>query len=219
MTEIETKSLYKLGRFFIRPYLRFRFNPQISGTQNVPSSGAVLFVSNHLGALDTFLIPSFAPRQVHFLAKASLFDGRFKNLVMRSIGAVPVYREAGSAAQEALHLGKNILLSGRVFAVFPEGSRSKTGLLNRGRSGASWLALETGATVIPIGLRGTDPQNLKTKKNAVEMIIGEKIDLEDLKNLPASRARKVATERIMQKIAALSGQTMSGEYAEGGRGA
>src|SRR5699024_5590246 len=119
--------LYIAGRAIIRPFLRLRYRPLISGTEHLPRTGPVLLVSNHLAALDTVLIPSFAPRQVRFLAKESLFRTRIQAWVMRGIGAVPVHRAAGAEAQSALETGKNILLAGHVFAIFPEGTRSRSG--------------------------------------------------------------------------------------------
>ena len=185
----------------------------------MPQDGPVLIVSNHLSGLDTILIPCFSPRQVRFLAKASLFKTRFRSWVMRGVGAVPVVRGGGSDAQAALEAGKTILEAGSVFAIFPEGSRSRSGLLNRGRTGAAWLALETGATVLPVGLIGTDRASRSIgRRRSMEMRIGAPMTLDDLRHLPGGRARREATERIMQAIQALSGQERSDEFAEGGRG-
>ena len=186
----------------------------------MPAKGPVLIVSNHLSGLDTILIPCFSPRQVRFLAKSSLFKTPFRNWIMRSVGAVPVFRDAGSEAQAALEAGKSILQAGNVFAIFPEGTRSRTGLLNKGRTGAAWLAIETGATILPVGLIGTDrKRHGHGKKSNIEMRIGEPFTLSDLAGLPGGRARREATERIMQRIQHLTGQERSDEFAEGGRGA
>ncbi|MFC5338809.1 lysophospholipid acyltransferase family protein [Leucobacter denitrificans] len=214
--------VYVIGRALLIPLLWIRFRPRITGRQHVPAEGPVLLASNHLSGLDTILIPSFAPRKVQFLAKASLFRSRFGKWFFTSIGAVPVHREASSAAQSALDAGRDVLATGNVFAVFPEGSRSRDGRLYRGRSGAAWLALETGATVVPVGLIGTnrklkDPQSGRVPRVAIRY--GEPLDLSDLASLPAGRARREATERIMEAIHALTGQERADTYAEGGRGA
>lgn len=216
---VKASLLYVIGRSLIRPVLRLRYRPKISGCHHVPASGPVLLVSNHLAALDPVFIPSFSPRQVRFLAKASLFNTPLRNWVMRNVGAVPVYREAGSAAQAALESGKTILSSGHVFAIFPEGSRSLTGKLHKGRTGAAWLALETGATVIPVGLTGTNRGRQKHSSLRMEMRFGPALDLSDLADFPRGAARHIATERIMTAIQSLTGQERSESFAEGGRGA
>lgn len=214
--------VFVVGRAILRPFLRLRYWPRISGTAHVPATGPVLLASNHLSNVDSILIPSFAPRKVQFLAKASLFHSRLGSWFFRSIGAIPVHREASAAAQEALEAGQRVLAAGSVFAVFPEGSRSRDGRLYRGRSGAAWLALETGATVVPVGVIGTnrafrDPRTGRAPR--VELRFGPAIPLDDLRDLPGGRARREATERIMTAIQRLSGQEVADTYAAGGRGA
>lgn len=214
--------VFTIGRAVLRPLLRLRFRPLVSGTEHIPESGPVLLASNHLAGVDTIIIPSFSPRKVQFLAKASLFEGRLKGWFFRQIGAIPVHREAGSAAQVALDAGREVLAAGQVFAVFPEGSRSRDGRLYRGRSGAAFMAIETGATVVPVGLVGTnrklvDPRTGKPAR--VEVRFGQPVSLDDLAGMPGGAARREATERIMAAIHALSGQERADGYAEGGRGA
>lgn len=207
--------LYFIGRAVLRPYLRLRYQPRISGRDLVPRSGPVLFASNHLAGLDTIMIPTFAPRPVQFLAKASLFAKKLTGWFFRQIGAVPVRREASSAAQAALDSGKAVLAAGSAFAVFPEGSRSVDGRLYRGRGGAAWLAFETGATVVPVGLIGTNRKLGRSQR--VEVRFGAPLRFDDLLALPAGRARREATERIMTAIQGLSGQDRADEYASRGR--
>lgn len=214
--------VFTVGRAVLRPLLRLRYRPRITGTEGIPGTGPVLLASNHLSGLDTILIPSFSPRKVQFLAKASLFEGRIGGWFFRQIGAVPVHREAGAAAQAALDAGRRVLAEGQVFAVFPEGSRSRDGRLYRGRSGAAFMALETEAVVIPVGLIGTnrklaDPRTGRVPR--MELRFGAPVPLDDLAGLPAGRARREATERIMGAIQRLSGQELADAYSEGGRGA
>ena len=214
--------VFTIGRAVLRPLLWLHFRPRVTGREHVPAHGPVLLASNHLSAVDTILIPSFSPRKVQFLAKASLFSTPIGGWFFRHIGAIPVHREAGSAAQGALEAGTRVLAAGQVFAVFPEGSRSRDGRLYRGRSGAAFMALETGATVVPVGLIGinraiVDPAS--GKPSPAEIRFGAPIDLSDLAALPGGRARREATERIMAAIQQLTGQELAGGYSEGGRGA
>lgn len=219
---IQRPSLvFTFGRGVIRPLLWLRYRPHISGTEHVPQTGAVLFVSNHLATLDTVLIPSFSPRKVQFLIKASLTGGRVRAWFFHQIGAVPVIREASAASQAALAVGQRLLEAGQVFAVFPEGSRSRDGRLYRGRGGAAFMALSTGATVIPIGLIGTDrrPDPMTGRAPRVELRFGPPVDLSGLAHLPGGRARHEASDRIMAAIQDLTGQELAATYAQGGRGA
>ena len=201
--------VFTIGRAVLRPLLWLRYRPKVSGVEHVPDTGAVLLASNHLAKADTILIPSFSPRKVQFLAKAALFETPIGGWFFRHIGAVPVHRDIGSAAQTALQAGVAVLEAGQVFAVFPEGSRSLDGRLYRGHSGAAYMALKTGATVIPVGLIN--------KANAAEIKFGAPLDFSDLQGLPGGKARTIATERIMSAIQALTGQVRTEEYAAGSR--
>ncbi|WP_427870854.1 lysophospholipid acyltransferase family protein [Leucobacter luti] len=204
--------VFFIGRAVLRPLLRIRFRPRITGREHVPKAGPVLLVSNHLSGIDTILIPSFAPRKVQFLAKESLFGTRIGGWFFRQIGAIPVRREASAAAQAALDAGREVLAAGSVFAVFPEGTRSRDGRLQPGKAGAAWLALETGAAVVPVGLVGTNRklQNPGTgRAEPMSIAFGRPIDLSDLAALPGGRARREATARIMAAIQGLTGQDLA----------
>lgn len=214
--------VFSIGRAILTPVLWLLYRPQITRRESFPMSGAVLLVSNHFSMLDTVLIPSFTPRKVQFLAKASLFSGAIGRWFFTGIGAVPVHRGASGAAQAALDAGREVLAHGSVFVVFPEGSRSRDGKLYRGKSGAAWLALETGATVVPVGILGTnrrlrDPAT--GKRQRIQIHFGAPLELGDLSALPAGRARREATERMMVAIQALTGQERVNAFAEGSTGA
>jgi 1-acyl-sn-glycerol-3-phosphate acyltransferase len=195
------------------------YRPRITGRGNVPERGPVLLVSNHLSSLDTLIIPTSAVRPVQFLIKASYFEGngmlgRFTRWFFGSIGGVPVHRVTGRDARAALDAGSSILRAGSVFAVFPEGTRSRDGKLHDGHGGAAWMARDTGAAVVPVGLIGTGSvkpvSHLLPGRPRLEVRFGEPLDLTDLAGMPAGRARHEITERMMAAIAQLSGQERSG---------
>nr|WP_242061382.1 lysophospholipid acyltransferase family protein [Microbacterium ureisolvens] len=203
----------------MRPLFWLLYRPRIVGRGNVPERGPVLLASNHLAALDTVIIPTSATRPVQFLIKSAYFTGsgmpgRFKRWFFTSIGGVPVYRATGRDARAALDAGSSILRAGSVFAVFPEGSRSRDGKLHEGHGGAAWMARETRAAVVPVGLIGTrivkPLSHLLPGRPRVEVHFGEPLDLADLEGVPDGKARREITERMMAAIARLSRQERSG---------
>lgn len=213
--------VYFLGRVVLRPLFWLLFRTRRTGHRDAPATGPVLLAANHLNSWDPVLIPVAAVRPVQFLTKASFFErsgllGGFLRWFFTNIGAVPVLRAAGSEAQAALAAGSAILSAGSVFAVFPEGTRSRDGRLYKGRGGAAWMALETGAVVVPVGVVGTRDMKMFgwLKRGAVrpEVRFGQALDLSDLAGMPGGVARRIATDRIMDAIAELTGQERADEF-------
>ncbi|WP_022888454.1 lysophospholipid acyltransferase family protein [Agromyces italicus] len=233
MSEIEADAVpapavkrgpaYRIFRGMLKPIALLVYRPTITGRENVPKRGPVILASNHLSFVDSVVIPLASPRPVQFLAKSSYFTGTgFSGWLSRTffsaIGAVPVERGAGAAAQEALDAGRRILEQSEAFAIYPEGTRSIDGRLYRGRTGVAWLALTTGATVVPVGLIGTQeiqPVGAKLPRvRPVTVRFGEPLDLAHHGPATSGRARRAATDEIMAAIHALSGQELAGQYNE-----
>lgn len=215
---------YYAIRWLLAPLARMVYRPRIEGRRNVPRTGPVILASNHLSFIDSFLIPAFAPRPVYFLAKSSYFEGSgvagwFSRNFFTAIGATPVERGAGQAALEALDQQRRILASRRAIALYPEGTRSLDGRLYKGRTGVAFLALETGAPVVPVGLIGTNeamPVGAKWPRLRPRVTVryGEPIDLTSHGPATSGRARRAATDEIMAAIHALSGQELADAYNE-----
>jgi len=215
--------VYFLGYGIMAPIARFVFRPTITGRENIPKTGRVILASNHLSFIDSLVIPLTAPRRVQFLAKNTYFTGTgLKGWISRtfftSIGAVGVERGAGQAAQDALDAGRRILETDSAFAIYPEGTRSLDGRLYKGRTGVAWLALTTGAVVVPVGLIGTQEiQPVGTKGIRIRKItvnFGTPIDVSAHGSAESGKARRQATDEIMAAIHGLSGQELAGVYNE-----
>ena len=132
-----------------------------SGREHLPAHGPVILASNHLSFIDSVVIRFAAPRRVTFLAKAEYFTGRgLRGRLVRwfftAVGSVPVTRGRHRAARAALDTALEVLDGGNVFGIYPEGTRSLDGRLYRGRTGVAWLALTSGAPVVPVALEGTE---------------------------------------------------------------
>lgn len=221
--QVRQGPTYRIFRGILKPLVRIVYRPTITGAEHVPASGPVILASNHLSFVDSIVIPLASPRPVQFLAKSSYFTGTgFSGWVSRTffgaIGAVPVERGAGSQAQEALDAGRGILEGGNAFALYPEGTRSLDGRLYRGRTGVAWLALTTGAVVVPVGLAGTQeiqPVGARFPRvRPVTVRFGAPIDVSRHGAATSGRARRAATDEIMTAIGALSGQVFAGVYNE-----
>lgn len=212
-----------LSRLLFSPLARLVFRPKVVGRRNVPKHGGVLLASNHLAFIDSIVLTLVARRSVSFMAKAAYFTGRGpKGLLQRAffsgVGAVPVERGAGSAAQDALDAGLRVLDAGDAFSIYPEGTRSRDGRLYRGRTGVAWLALTAGVPVVPVALIGTDDMQPGGKGPVrfakVTVTFGEPMDLSVFGPASSGRARREATDAVMEQIQKMSGQEFAGVYNE-----
>ncbi len=216
--------LYPLSRMTVAPLLRAIWRPNVEGRDNVPRTGGVLIASNHLSFVDSVVIPLVAPRKVVFLAKAEYFTGKgVKGVASRTwfnaMGMIPVEREDSRAAVNSLEQALQVLREGEAFGIYPEGTRSRDGRLYRGRVGVAHLAMQAGVPVVPVGIIGTpEVQPIGTnipRLAKVTVKFGEPLHFGDsFKAMPAGKARRVATDTIMEAIGQLSGQERAASYNE-----
>lgn len=161
------------------------------GIENIPKEGGVLLCSNHIHNFDPIVVGIMAPRPVHYMAKEEIFRVPLLGGIVRKCNAFPVKR--GFSDREALRTGLKILKEGQVFGLFPEGTRSKTGELGKGLSGAGFFALRSDAQVVPCAVIGPYKSFKKLK-----VVYGKPIDMNEMRKTKASVDQ--VTELIMSEI-------------------
>ncbi len=205
------------------PLLKLLFRPVAEGLANVPKDGPVILACNHLSFSDSIFTPLIVKRRVTFVAKAEYFTGKgVKGWLMRQFfsatGTIPVDRSGGKAAQAALNTLLRVLRDGGVAGIYPEGTRSPDGRLYRGKTGVARLALESGATVVPVALLNTDEiqptgQLVPTIKR-VRMRFGHPLDFSRYAGTKGDRfVERAITDEIMYELMALSGREYVDVYA------
>ena len=145
--------LYKVLCWPARLFFAIFFRWQITGLENIPKTGALL-VCNHLSFWDIPLLGAALPRPVHFMAKRELFKNPVFAYIISSLNAFPVNR--GTPDRAALKYAIDLMKHGEIVAVFPEGTRSKTGELGQFQPGAALLATKADVPAIPAVLVGTN---------------------------------------------------------------
>ena len=133
--------------------LRWWFRLRIEGASNVPRSGPVVVAMNHESALDVPLIALACPRRLVFMAKKELFKNAFVSWWLGALGGFRVDRDRFDL--RAVRIAGSVLRSGRVLGMYPEGTRSP-GELRPFLDGVAWVALLTGAPVVPCAIAGTE---------------------------------------------------------------
>lgn len=117
-------------------------------------AGPAIFACNHTSNLDIAILPAILPRAVRFIAKRELKSVPFFGPAFGAAGAVFIDRSDPAGAVAAMRRGVETLPDGWSLAIFPEGTRSKDGGLQRFKRGVVHLALATGMPIVPIGIVG-----------------------------------------------------------------
>ena len=144
--------LIRLARLLTLIFIGHR-NFQLRGVANVPRTGSLLVVSNHVGTADPVLIGAWTPRPVWFMAKSELFTRWLTRSVVTAYHAFPVIRH--SPDRKALRRAIGLLRQGQAVVLFPEGHRSDDGRLHRAEPGAGFLARRSQVPLVPLAISGT----------------------------------------------------------------
>jgi 1-acyl-sn-glycerol-3-phosphate acyltransferase len=217
--------LYHLLKYVILgPWLRLIFRPQVEGRDNVPAEGPAIIASNHLSFSDSIFMPLMVRRKVTFVAKAEYFTGKgikgfLTKMFFVGTGTIPVDRSGGRAAQAAIDTGLRVLREGKLFGIYPEGTRSPDGRLYRGKTGVARLALDSGAPVIPVVMLNSDeiqPLGSKLPKiKRVQIRFGKPIDFSRYAGMAGDRfIERAVTDEIMYELMELSGREYVDVYAQ-----
>tara|TARA_Y100000588_G_C14238834_1_gene918466 strand:- start:855 stop:1613 length:759 start_codon:yes stop_codon:yes gene_type:complete len=145
---------YTTTRLTLGTFLRIMFRPRYLDRAKIPVDGPLIIAANHLSHIDPAFIMTAVKRPISYMSKKEHFDGAVRRLVFKKVGVIPVDREAGGA--DALDGAIKVLKEGGAIGIFPEGTRSKTGIMGKGKTGVARLAASTGAAVVPVAIRQTD---------------------------------------------------------------
>jgi 1-acyl-sn-glycerol-3-phosphate acyltransferase len=212
-------TAYELARVLTAPARRILVRLQVEHAERLPVDGGVIVAANHVSFFDSVLLMFSLPRPVAFLGKAEYTDNRFTNWLFCGAGMIPVRRQNPGDLPRAFEQVAEVLGRGEVVGVFPEGTRSRDGLLHRGHVGAAHLALATGAPLVPVGVVGTDrvlPTGARLVRpfRHVTIRVGEPIDVRGLGYARSTnRSRREITDRCMDEIRRLSAQRYVDDYA------
>ncbi len=147
------KLVYWSLRSILKPAIHVYFRLHRTGREHIPD-GPLLLAANHRSFLDPFVIGCCLRRPIYFVAKRELFDIRLLGWVLNCMGAFPVRR--GESDEEAMTTALTLLERGEAVVIFPEGTRNRIGPLAEPRRGIGRLALQSGAPVVPIAVKGSD---------------------------------------------------------------
>ena len=216
--------LYWVLKFIVLgPWLKLIWRPKVEGLEHIPDEGPAILASNHLSFSDSIFLPLVLKRKVVFIGKNEYFTGRglkgwFQRFFFEGVGTIPIDRTGGRAAQAALDTAKRVLGEGKLFGIYPEGTRSPDGRLYRGKTGVARLALETGVPVIPCLMMNTDEiqpiGKVLPRVMRVHIRIGKPLDFSRYAGMAGDRfIERSVTDEIMYEMMELSGREYIDQYA------
>ena len=141
------EGVARLARIIVGAFARLIYRINVHGTENIPATGGVLLLPNHITWIDAFMLQFSCRRPIRFLIYGSYYRHPLLNPVFRLIGAIPI---SPGHSKDALRAASEQLQAGEVVCIFPEGELTRTGTLLRLKKGFEVIARKGGAPVIPV---------------------------------------------------------------------
>ena len=189
--------LYLLIKWLIGPIILLVTRPIVYGRQNLRVKGKAIFIANHRSMWDPLILALVSPRNIHFMAKKELFASKLGNFFFRSLYAFPVNRR--NVDSPSLKNALKVMDKGDVFGIFPEGKRAVTDSLDEFEKGAAFLAIRSGAPVIPIYIHPDTSRQVRPV-----MLVGKPIDVSSIvATANKSSLIEVVTDELADSIDAL----------------
>ena len=216
---MKTGALQPYAKAVLRPMAKLLWKFDVAGLENIPKDGPAILCPNHISVIDSFFVPAVVHRALIYVGKAEYLDDWKTRRLFPALGMIPIDRRGGEHAASALDAARGVLTSGGLFGIYPEGTRSRSGKLHKGHTGAARLAIETGAPIIPVGLIGTreiQPPDKALPKPFMKCTInfGEPVDPSRYEFRDGDRAvYRQMIDEVMFEIQALCGLEYEDTYA------
>ena len=201
------------------PLTRLLWKIELNDFDRLPSDGPAILCPNHISFIDSVFLMSAVDRAISFVGKAEYMDSWKTKHLFPALGMIPIDRTGGDKSSAALDAAEAVVRRGELFGIFPEGTRSRTGQLHKGRTGAARLAMKVGCPIYPIGIVGTDaiqPPDAPVPRlfKPCSITVGRPVRPERYQNRgPEHLAWRSMTDEVMFEIREMTGQAYVNTYA------
>ena len=209
-----------IGRSIIRGFAfllaKLLTRTDVKGLENIPKEGGVLMTANHLSVVDPVLVFMSLDRQdaTGFVAKKHQSNLFYRTVVNLVDG---IWLNRYEADSQALRKARAYLKNGGIFGIAPEGTRSSSGALIPGKTGAAYLAAISQVPVQPVaiyGAEGAGHRILRLERPRIQVTFGELYTLPKIDRKNRDVDLQHNTDEIMCRIAALLPPKYRGVYAD-----
>ena len=204
--------MYNILRVILGLILKLIWVEKVEGVENMPKTGGVIIASNHESYFDFLSFAALSPRPVHYLAAEKFFNGQlwWWTPLMKMTGQICVDRKSKDKTS-AVQAAVDLIGKGKVFGIFPEGTRSSDGHLQKAFTGVAKIALIAKVPVVPVGIVGAfeimpRTQNYPNLGIKMRLKIGQPIDLSEYygKENDQEVLRFITDKIIMKRIGELA---------------
>jgi len=206
--------VYRIMKCIFSGLMRTVFRYRASGQESFPSSGPVIVAVNHLHFVDPPAVMLAVPRKTVTLAANKWRRSPIVRSILRLAGVVFVRR--GEVDRQALRGCLDVLAKGGVLGVAPEGTRSKTGALQRAKPGVAYLAFRSKAPIVPVAFWGTERLRdwVRLKRPTCRAVVGRPFRLPEFSEKPTTEELQHFADLIMIRVGLLLPASYRGVYAE-----
>jgi len=200
-------------KIFLKPVVDKFLIKEVKGLENLPKGNFIL-AANHQGHLDQLMTGYVCvPRRFHMIGQTDRYSGLaklFLYLVYFITGVIPINRESEESRKKVLEEAVKVLRKGDILVIYPEGTRTRTGEIQKGKFGVAKIYLRTGVPILPVGIKGVfelmpSGKRIPKIKKIIEINIGKplyfKEEFEKAKNLDCNSVEyKNLLQRITDKV-------------------
>jgi len=205
----------RLADFLLRVLYRLLLKLEIRGEENVPHEGPFVAMMNHIYFIDPVLVSALAPRRIVIMSKLENYNNPLFGFIIKLYGTFPVRR--GELDMSAIRTSLQVLQQGQGLLMAPEGTRSRNASLQEGRDGMAWLALRSGAPIVPVALSGQERLGhyvKRLRRTPVRVVFGPAFCLRPVEDVPQREQLRHMTAEAMYALAALLPPEYRGVYSD-----
>ncbi len=198
---MKRNKLLLVLKIVLYPFYRLLFWYSVTGLENIPKTGGVIFSSNHISYLDPVLWIIVIRRRIRFMAKQELFKNPLLGWFLRRMDVFGVERGSGDMA--AVKTAIRVVRNGEILGLYPEGTRSKDGKPGRAKTGVALIAKAAKCDVVPAAVicRG----KLRPFKR-IRLVVGKPVSYQEIADRAPDNSReslRAAADYIMGQITTL----------------
>ena len=212
---VKVRGWYRVVRGIVGFLIRLFSHLEVVGLEHIPAEGPYLYVSNHLHWLDAPVLGVASPHRTWVFAGEKWERHWILGPLFRSLDAIFVNR--GEVDRKALRRAMTVLEGGGILGLAPEGTRSKTGALQQGRSGAAYMACRAGVKLLPAVVTGQEKviaSLWRFRRARVRVVFGPPFEPPPIEGKASAAQVHAFTEEIMYRLAAMLPPEYRGVYGD-----